>query len=160
MRFAPEDDTARNIGGTMIELTINGVLVNLEPGATTTSFLIDIEPGSFPNRINLSSGGPVRVAILSTTTFDAATVNPASVTLAGAPVELEEDGTPVARLEDVNGDGLLDLVVRVRTRALQLTVTDAEAHLEGQTFGGAHIRGVDSVSVSPPYVERPGRLSA
>lgn len=52
-------------------------------------------------------------------------------------------------LEDVNSDGLLDLVVHVATDALQLSETDTEAILEGQTFEGTSITGVDSVRVVP-----------
>jgi len=110
---------------------------------------IDIKPGSFPNSINLGSSGSVPVAILSTENFDAATVDPSTVTLASAPVKMKGKGTPMASLEDVNGDGRLDLVVHVNTEALQLSDADTEAVLEGTTFGGKRIRGVGSVSVVP-----------
>ncbi|MBI4528708.1 MAG: hypothetical protein HY695_33340 [Deltaproteobacteria bacterium] len=110
---------------------------------------IDIKPGSFPNSINLGSGGNVPVAILSTSTFNAATVDPSSVTLASAPVQLKGKGSPMASLEDVNDDGLLDLVVHVSTSALQLTETDTEAVLEGMTFSGRAIWGSDMVRVVP-----------
>ena len=49
-----------------------------------TGVTVDIKPGTFPNSINLGSNGVVPVAILSTDTFDATTVDPRSVTLAGA----------------------------------------------------------------------------
>jgi hypothetical protein len=51
--------------------------------------------------------------------------------------------------QDVNGDGLLDLVVHVRTEALELTGTDTEAILQGQTFGGTPITGTDFVRIVP-----------
>lgn len=110
---------------------------------------IDIKPGSFPNTINLGSGGTVPVAIFSTTEFDATTVDPTTVTLASAPVALKGKGTPMAAAQDVNGDRLMDLVVHVSTEALQLSDTDTEAVLEGQTFSGTRIRGTDSVRVVP-----------
>ena len=110
---------------------------------------VDIKPGSHPNSINLGSGGTVPVAILSTRSFDATTVDPTTVTLASAPVQLKGKGTPMASLQDVNGDGLLDLVVHVSTDALQLNDTDAVAVLEGQTFAGAPIKGRDTVRVVP-----------
>ena len=110
---------------------------------------IDIKPGSFPNTINLGSGGTVPVAIFSTASFDARTVDPLTVTLASAPVKLKGKGTPMASFEDVNGDGLLDLVVHVETTALQLSASDTVAVLEGQTTGGTMIRGNDSVRVVP-----------
>lgn len=110
---------------------------------------IDIKPGSFPNSINLGSGGTVPVAIFSAAIFDATTVDPLTVTLASAPVQLKGKGTPMASFEDVNQDGRQDLVVHVETQALQLSQTDTEAILEGQTAAGALIRGVDTVRVVP-----------
>jgi hypothetical protein len=117
--------------------------------AGVTLVAIDIKPGSFPNSINLGSEGNVPVAIFSTTTFDATTVDPLSVTLASAPVKLKGKGTPQASFEDVNTDGLLDLVVHVDTTTLQLTSTDTEATLEGQTLDGTSIMGKDSVRIVP-----------
>jgi hypothetical protein len=110
---------------------------------------IDIKPGSYPNTINLGSGGTVRVAILSATDFDARTIDPTTVTLASAPVKLKGQGTPMSSFEDINKDGLLDLVIHVSSQALQLTETDTEAVLEGKTSDGRLIRGRDTVRVVP-----------
>lgn len=110
---------------------------------------IDIKPGSFPNSINLGSGGAVPLAILSTAGFDAGTVDPLTIALAGASVKLRGKGTPMASLEDVNGDGLLDLVVHVETESLQLSEGDTQATLDAQTFDGTAIRGTDSVRIVP-----------
>jgi hypothetical protein len=57
------------------------------------------------------------------------------------------NGTPQASFEDVNSDGLLDLVVQVNTQGLQLTGRDTEAVLHGSTFQGQKIRGTDTVRV-------------
>ena len=119
----------------------------LEP--TPINVTIDIKPGSFPNSINLGSGGTVPVAIFSTTTFDATNVNPTTVTLASAPAKLTGKGKPMASVQDVNGDGLPDLLVHVETQALQLSETDTVAVLRGKTFDGKTIRGTDSVRVVP-----------
>lgn len=110
---------------------------------------IDIKPGSFPNSVNLGANGTVPVAILSSSSFDAGTVDPSTVELAGAAVNLRGRGTPMASLEDVNGDGFRDLVVHVSTEALQLAETDVEAVLTGRTFGGTPIHGADSVRIVP-----------
>ena len=72
-----------------------------------------------------------------------------TVTLASAPVKLKGKGTPMASLQDVNGDGLLDLVVHVGTEAFQLSAGDTEAVLVGRTFDGKTIRGSDSVRIVP-----------
>ena len=110
---------------------------------------IDIKPGSFPNSINLGSSGTVPVAILSTPSFDATTVDPLTVTLASASVKLKGKGTPQASSEDVNGDGRMDLVVHVETEALQLSSTSTRAVLEGKTFAGDQVRGSDFVNIVP-----------
>ena len=111
---------------------------------------IDILPGTSPNEINLGSQGTVPVAIFSTDTFDATNVDPLTVTLAGASVELNKNGKPMASSdEDVNDDGLLDLVVHVSTEELQLSSSDTEATLQGKTYGGECIEGTDSVCIVP-----------
>jgi hypothetical protein len=120
------------------------------------SVMIDIKPGSYPNSINLGSGGSVPVAIFSTPTFDATTVDPTSVTLAKALVQLKGKGTPMASAEDVNGDGLPDLVVHVSTQALQLTGADVNAVLEGVTTAGVYIRGTDTVRIIEPDDDHDG----
>jgi hypothetical protein len=114
-----------------------------------TNVQIDIKPGSFPNSINLGSNGTVSVAIFSTATFDATQIDPLTVTLASAPVKLKGNGTPQFSNQDVDGDGLLDLVVHVSTSTLQLSETDTEAVLEGETFSGKAIRGKDTIRVVP-----------
>ena len=70
------------------------------------------------------------VAIFGTATFDATTVDPLTVTLASAPVELKGNGTPMASSKDVNGDCRLDLVVHVSTEELQLSSADTEVTLQ------------------------------
>jgi hypothetical protein len=122
---------------------------NLTVQVSPLTVTIDIKPGSYPNSINLGSGGNVPVAILGSPSFDATSVDPTTVRLASAPVQLKGKGTSMASVEDVNGDGIADLVVHVSTEALQLSESDTEAVLEGQTFGGVYIRGVDTVRVVP-----------
>jgi hypothetical protein len=114
-----------------------------------TTVAIDIKPNSTPNTINLGSGGVVAVAILSSATFDATTVDPLTVTLASAPVKLKGNGTPQVIVQDVNGDGRLDLIVHIQTEALQLNESDTQAVLEAETFGGTAIVGTDIVRIVP-----------
>ncbi len=61
------------------------VHARVEPGVLPVA--IDVKPGSAENTINLRSAGAVLVAILSSPTFDALTVDPATVALAGASVK-------------------------------------------------------------------------
>src|SRR5215208_8301668 len=99
--------------------------------ATLLPVAIDIKPNAFPNTINLGSSGTVVVAIISTPSFDATTVNPYSVTLASATVKLRGQGTALMSFDDVNGDGLDDLVLHVSTQSFQLSTGDVAAILEG-----------------------------
>ena len=94
--------------------------------AATKPVSIDIEPGEYPNTINLGSKGNVPLAILSSESLDATQVDPLTVTLAGAHVALRGKGTR-ATLTDAKRDGLLDLVVHVETEALELSPDDTEA---------------------------------
>ena len=130
-------------------IRIEGPAVSDEPPAESASVQIDIKPGTFPNSINLGSNGVVPVAILSTPTFDARTVNPMTVLLAGANVKVKGKGTPMASFQDVNGDGIMDLVVHVSTDAFELTGGDTRAFLQGKTFDGAQVIGSDSVRIVP-----------
>ena len=92
----------------------------------------------------------VPVAIRSTPTFDARTIDPATVTLANANVKLKGKGQPQASFDDVNNDTLPDLVVHVETEALELSTVDKEAVLIGKTLDGKKtVRGVDTIRVVP-----------
>ena len=130
----------------LVTQPVNGDLVN---SCSLKGVLIDIKPGSFPNSINLGNNGTVPVAIFSSPTLDATSIDPLTVTLAGAQVQLKGKGTPNFSFSDVNDDGLMDLVVHVSTEALQLSQGDTEAVLEGSTFGGLKIIGKDSVRIVP-----------
>ena len=115
---------------------------------------IDIKPGSYPNAINLGSHGLVPVAILSDADFDATSVDPDTVELAGASVEVKVKGKSnkyMAHKEDVDGDGLVDLVVQVGTANLDPnTLQDGWAVLTAKTYEGQDIEGWDEITIVPP----------
>lgn len=106
---------------------------------------IDIKPGGDPNPINTKSKGTIPVAILSSPDFDAATVDPASLTFGKTGNEASLD--KCTGLEDVNGDGLLDLVCHFFTELTGFTSGDTVGILKGQTFGGESFAGSDSVKI-------------
>jgi len=110
---------------------------------------IDIKPGSDPNSINMGSNGVVPVAILGSVDFDAATVNPSTVTLAGAGVKLKGNSGNAGSLEYVNDDQYLDLVVQVYTNQLDV-LGDGEIFLTAYTYAGPALTGSDWVRIVPP----------
>lgn len=133
-----------------VQVSVTGTAAPGTPRpAESTQVGVDIKPGAFPNSINLGSNGVVPVAILSTNTFDARQVDPATVQLAGAHAKLKGNGTPIASLQDVNGDGRMDLVVQVTTSAMELTNGDVSAYLTAKLFNGTPVIGVDSIRVVP-----------
>jgi hypothetical protein len=103
---------------------------------------IDIKPGSFPNSINPKSNGVIPVAILTTATFDATTVDPLSVEF-GPSGATEAHGK--GHIEDVNHDGEPDLVLHFRTQITGIKCGETSASLTGETFDGDPIQGSDTL---------------
>lgn len=111
---------------------------------------IDIKPGSDTNSINLSSSGVVPVAILSTAGFDALTVDPTTVSLAGASVKLVgKSDKYLCHQEDVNLDGLTDIVCKIYTAQFMVDEGETTAILEAETIDGAKLRGEDFIRIVP-----------
>jgi len=118
---------------------------------------IDIKPGSFPNSINPDQNGTTPVAILSAEDFDApALVDPASLTFGHTGDEEslayrgKKNPRPQVGYEDVNGDGLMDVVAHFVTDLCGFVEGDVLGHLKGETFDGLDIFGSDSVRIVPP----------
>jgi hypothetical protein len=146
-------------GGKWVDITtsldavndiICGESTSLSPFVVAQAALpvaIDIEPGKFPNKINLRSDRNVKTAIFSTPSFDATQIDPATVTLAGASVRTKKKGRMAATVKDVDKDGRKDLLVQMEIEDLELDKSDTTAVLEGSTFDGRLVRGMDSVKV-------------
>ena len=117
------------------------------PGIPVLDVAIDILPGSDDNVIRLGGKGALPVAILGTAEFDATTVDPATVLLAGAPVLLSGSGSYSCQPQDVDGDGWTDLLCKVDKASLQLQAGDTVAVLLASTFDGQALRGQDAVRV-------------
>jgi len=131
-----------------------GIYLTCDPNpyVCSLSVEIDIKPGSYPNTINLGSFGLVPVAILSSDGFDATTVDPDTVALAGAGVAVRGKGSKLmSHEEDVNGDDLVDLVVQVATENLDPdSFQDGYAILTASTYDGQAIKGQDEIRIVPP----------
>jgi N-acetylneuraminic acid mutarotase len=127
-----------------------GMLPTLEVFSPTVQVTIDIKPSSEPNSINLSSAGVIPVAILSSETFDATMVDPDTISLAGARVKMVgKSNKLLCHEEDLNEDGLWDLVCKIETAEFMIEEGESVAVLEAETFYGAPIRGEDNVRIVP-----------
>jgi hypothetical protein len=111
-------------------------------GQATVNVVIDIKPGSFPNVINLNSKGVIPVAVLTTESFDATTVDPSSVKF-GPNGATEAHGR--GHEEDVNGDGDVDLMLHFATQATGIPPDAISASLIGKTFSGQDVEGSDAI---------------
>lgn len=149
--IAPGQFVVQNDEASDAPLTVNveNEVIEYQPGEEGVGIMIDIKPNEEPNALNLGSNGNVPVAILSTASFDATSVVPTSVTLAGSGVKLKGNGDAQASIKDVNNDGLNDLLVHVNTEALELTDEAVSAELVAELTDGTPVRGSDSVLVVP-----------
>lgn len=131
-------------------------LVNTAGGTGPEEIAIDIKPGCTPNAINLGSNGVIPVAILSTPDLDATQFNAENIFLAGSDVRVRGKGNKyLASQEDVNGDGLPDLVVKIETENL-----DPGQFAEGGAYLRIHetsdqtstvlYEGWDEITIVPP----------
>ncbi|MBI4590387.1 MAG: LamG domain-containing protein [Candidatus Rokubacteria bacterium] len=110
-----------------------------------TIVTIDIKPGSFPNSINPRSRGVIPLAILTTDSFDATTVD--STTVLFGPTGAE--AAPVrSALEDVDLDGDTDMILHFNTQDTRIQCGDTSASLTGQTISGQALEGADSIKTA------------
>jgi len=102
---------------------------------------IDIEPGCWPNSINLRNQGVIAVAVLSTEEFDAPLVGKGRFGPALATI-IHESG----HIEDVNLDGLPDLVLHYATGESGIVCGDESAEFRATNEFGLALVGTDAVS--------------
>jgi hypothetical protein len=97
-----------------------------------------------PSALNPTSRGDMGVAILTTTDFDATTIDPSTICFGDAGTPAERDCTEThgrGHLEDVDHDGDRDLLLHYETTATGIDSGDATACVIGRTFGGIGIYG-------------------
>jgi hypothetical protein len=111
---------------------------------------IDIKPGSYPNAINLGREGVIAVAIFSSGTFDATTIDPETVRMAGAGVAIRGKGDKtMAHKEDVDGDGFVDLVVHIEVVNLDPGLQSGYVSVVGYTYDGQPFWAHDEIIIVP-----------
>lgn len=110
---------------------------------------IDIKPGSDPNCFNNDGHGVIPVAVLTTDTFDAAQVDPFSLSLDGMEARVKGKSGNAGAMEDVDNDGDDDLVVQIEDEDGVYETGDTLARLTGSTYGGEDFVGLDTICIVP-----------
>lgn len=132
--------------------------VDIAPAVTPVD--IDIKPGSFPNSINLSSGGTTPVAVLGSGTLDVNDIDVTTLTLGTAGIKtVGKTSKILCSIEDVSGDfatglegapdGFDDLVCHFVTIGIVPEAGDTDAILSGNLLDGTAIEGTDLVNIVP-----------
>jgi len=118
---------------------------------TTLTVDLDIKPGSDRNPVNPRSRGLLPVTVFSSDSFDVTDIDPDTVRLAGASIAVRgKHGKYMAHPEDIDGDGLLDLVVHFDTQDLCLDdLRCGCALLSGSTRDGRQFEGCDQITLVP-----------
>ena len=108
--------------------------------------IIDIKPGSEINPINTKAKGVIPVAILGSDTLDVLDVDPTTL-------EFGPFGAGIAHkkvhYEDVNEDGILDLVAHFKTQETGIANGDTEAFLSGAFLDGEPFLASDVIRTVP-----------
>jgi hypothetical protein len=107
---------------------------------------IDIKPGSVVNPINPKSKGVIPVAILSSDVFDATQIDYQTIRFGPAGAEIAHKHP---HLDDVNGDGIMDLMLHFRTQDTGIMSGDIEACLSAMLMDGTAVSACDAIVTVP-----------
>lgn len=108
---------------------------------------IDIKPNSDPNSINTKSHGKIPVALLSSSDLDVLTEIDSNSFKFGRTGDEMSLAFCNKNGEDVNGDGLLDLVCHFETQNTGFQLGDLVGVLSGKTNSGQPVRGEDNINI-------------
>lgn len=139
------------------------VAVNLAP--TVIEVGIDIHPGSYPNSINLDSGGTTPIAILGDGVLDLNDIDVTTLTVGTLGVKtVGKTDKSLCSVQDVSGpppgpggaedpsgepDGIDDLVCHFITVGIVTEDGDTTARLWGDFLSSGSLEGTDSVNIVP-----------
>lgn len=140
-------DTTSSPGGDYTLRIAGASAAPVKPSVKKVS--ISVKPGSNDRApINPKSKGKVKFAVLSANDFNAMEIDPSSMTFGATGNEASlskcnNDG------QDVNGDGLLDLVCHYENQAAGFRYSDVEGVVRGKTRKGVAFEGRGLLKVVP-----------
>jgi hypothetical protein len=103
---------------------------------------IDVLPGEVTNPITPNNRGRIPVAILTTASFEATSVDASTVRFG----RTGQEAAPVrSAVEDVDADGDRDLLLFFNNLDTGIQCGDTSASLTGRTFNGEAIQGSDAI---------------
>ena len=116
------------------------------PEGAPLALTIDVKPGSDENPVNIKSRGVVPVALLAGPELDVAWIE--VNTIAFGPTGTEASAERCA-VEDVNQDGLDDLVCHFRTQQAGLSAGVQQVVVRASLVSGLAFVGTDSIRLVP-----------
>jgi hypothetical protein len=132
---------------------IQQILSNVAPACTDCTFepdfRVDIKPGSGDNAINVNSEGVIPVAVFSganATVFD---IDVGTLQLGDLGLRRNKMGQPLCSFEDVNLDGITDLMCHFQNSAANWTPGQTAALVTGKLKNGASVIASDSIRLVP-----------
>ena len=120
---------------------------------TENDVTIDYKPDEDGNSLNRAKERFLPIAILSSASFDATTVDRTTVCVGDAERPGQRDCTEARvglkgmRIDDVNGDGRLDRMLHFDTAESGIDAGDRSICLTASTFDGVHVAGCDRIRV-------------
>jgi len=103
---------------------------------------IDIKPKDDENNIRLKSKSIISVAIFSSPIFDATSIDITTIKFGPNNASVFKNRF---KINDINGDGLNDLVVKFKTNELGIVEDTKELVLSGDTIDGFSVKGSQSI---------------
>ncbi len=108
---------------------------------------VDVKPRSDIGRLNLHGRGVVPVAVLGSEEFDVHDIDPATLAFEGASAKPKGQSGKIGGFADVNGDSVLDLVVRFPVDELALAPGTKVVELTGRLTDGREFFGTDAIEL-------------
>ncbi|MBI3312501.1 MAG: hypothetical protein HYZ88_03135 [Candidatus Omnitrophica bacterium] len=152
---AGETGSSAEAGNTLGQMDVLLLTYGMKLKETALSVPIDIKPGSFPNSIQPESEGNIPVAILSDGVFNAPKLVDRNSLTFGHTGDEKSLQPGKVHPEDVNQDGLLDLVCHFESPKTGFQAGDLQGILKGKLLSGRLFIGSDSVRILEKKLKEP-----